>query len=195
MKYIWTATLLVVCVGCSQAPVKAPPIDPATSAKLAIQEYDADSDGKISAKEAKKSALDPRAGWDSDGDGAITAPEIQTRLARYEALRAGIQMLSCTVRYRGDYLPDANVVFEPEAFLGDSAVMAEGTTDGYGQTEIVAPSIAAEDPTLRGVRAGLYKVKITHPELKIPKKYNEDTVLFFELSPMDNAVMPTFNLR
>lgn len=184
-----------ILFGCSKAPVKAPSIDPVAAAELAIQEYDTDADGKISGSEAKSSALDAEAGWDSDGDGAISAAEIQSRLERYEQLKPGLQTISCTVRYRDDYLHNAHVVFEPEAFLGAAVVMAEGTTDGYGQTEIVAPSILKEDPTLRGMRAGLYKVRITHPELNIPKKYNEDTTLFFEISPMDNLVMPAFHLR
>ena len=186
---------LLTCLGCSEGTISAPPIDAETSAELALQEYDTDSDGKISKAESKKTALDPKKGWDSDGDGAISAEEIQQRLERYEQLKAGLQTLTCTVRYRGDFLPDAEVLFEPEAFLGEAASSAEGKTNSYGQAEIVSAAIAAEDPTLRGIRCGLYKVKITHPELKVPKKYNEDTTFFFELSPFDNVLMPTFELR
>lgn len=195
MKRAWYLVLLLVVAGCGEAPVTAPKIDAATSAELALEEYDADSNGKISKSEAKKSALDPKKGWDSDGDGSISAEEIQSRLERYEALKAGIQTINCTVKYRGDYLPNADVLFDPETFLGNSASPAEGTTDGYGQAEITSPAIAAEDPTLRGMRCGLYKVRITHPKLDIPKKYNDDTTLFFELSPFENTLMPTFELR
>jgi hypothetical protein len=187
---------LLCVVGCSsEKPVTAPKLDPAAAAELAMQEYDSDSDGKISKAEAKKTAMDPKKGWDSDGDGAISADEVQARLERYEALKAGIQTLTCTVRFRGDFLPDAEILFDPEPFLGETAVMAEGTTDGYGQAEITAPSISEQDPTLQGIRCGLYRVRITHPKLDIPKKYNEDTTLFFELSPFDNVLMPTFELR
>ena len=52
-----------------------------------------------------------------------------------------------------------------------------------------------KDPTMRGIRSGLYKVRITHPDLDINKKYNENTTLSFELSPMDNVLMPTFIIR
>ena len=182
-------------IGCTKAPVKAPSIDPANSAVLAIAEYDANDDGMIDKTEAKKSALDPKKGWDSDGDGAISAEEIQTRLEKYESMRPGLQSLACTVMFRGKELPDATVTFEPESFLGEAVTMGEGTTDSYGSTEIISPDIAKEDPTLRGVRCGLYKVKITHPKLDIPKRYNEDTTLFFELSPFENVLMPTFQIR
>lgn len=194
MRY-WLIFASLVVAGCGEAPIKAPKIDAATSAQLAIEQYDEDQDGKISKAEAKKSALDPKKGWDSDGDGSISADEIQARLERYEALKAGIQTINCTVRYRGDFLPDAEVLFDPEEFLGGSVSSGEGTTDGYGQAEITSPAIAAEDPTLRGIRCGLYKVRITHPDHKVPKKYNDETTLFFELSPFDNTLMPTFDLR
>lgn len=186
---------VVVCSSCGEKKVVAPTLDPVAAAAAAIAEYDKDGDGKIDATEAKISALDPKRGWDADGDGAIDADEIQARLERYQALRAGIQTISCTVKARGDYLPNAHVVFEPEAFLGEAVEMGEGTTDGYGQAIIESPAIAAKDPTLRGIRSGLYKVRITHPDLEIPKRYNENTTLFFELSPMDNVLMPTFNIR
>ena len=194
MKYI-PLLLLVACCGCEPPAVTAPPFEPVKAAELAMQEYDTNGDGKIDKTEAKKTVMDPKKGWDNDGDGSITAEEIQARLERYEQLKAGIQTIACTVKWRGDYLPNAEVLFEPEAFLGESIVPAEGTTDGYGQAEIIAPSIAAEDPTLQGMREGLYRVRITHPDVKIPKRYNEETTLFFELSPMDNTLMPTFNLR
>lgn len=194
LLFVFLVTCCLV-VGCGEKAVVAPAIDPAGAAEAAIQEYDADGDGKISASEAKKTALDPKRGWDADGDGSISAEEIQARLERYESLKPGIQTLSCTVKLRGQFLENAHVVFEPESFQGAAVEQGEGTTDDYGLAEISSPAIMAEDPTMRGIRAGLYKVRITHPEVDIPKKYNENTIFFFELSPMDNVLMPTFVIR
>jgi hypothetical protein len=173
IRHLMILALLCV-VGCSsEKPVTAPKLDPAAAAELAMQEYDSDSDGKISKAEAKKTAMDPKKGWDSDGDGAISADEVQARLERYEALKAGIQTLTCTVRFRGDFLPDAAILFDPEPFLGETAVMAEGTTDGYGQAEITAPSISEQDPTLQGIRCGLMftlaTIMIMVPTTKMPQ--------------------------
>ena len=64
-----------------------------------------------------------------------------------------------------------------------------------GVANMMIPDVAAQDPTFTGIRTGLYKVKITHPQAKIPAKYNEKTTLTFELSPVENVVPPTFVLR
>ena len=43
---------------------------------------------------------------------------------------------------------------------------------------------------------GLYAVRITHPTVDIPAKYNTETELFVELSPMDmQNETPTFNIK
>lgn len=186
--------LLSGCMG-GGSPIDAPKLDPAAVAAAAISQYDTDSDGSISKAEAKTSALDPKAGWDSDGDGKISESEISERFTRYEKLAPGIQAMTCTVVYRGRPLPSAEVVFEPEAFLGESVEVGTGTTDLEGMAEMVAEDIVKEDPTLRGIRASLYKVRITHPDIDLPAKYNEDTTLFFENSPVEMISPPVFKLK
>lgn len=187
----------LVCCGCSgsNSAISKPKVDPAAAAAAAIAEYDADSDGVISATEAKVSCLDPKFGWDTDGDGKIAEQEIVERLTMYEALKPGIQMMSCTVIFRGRPLEGAEVTFEPEAFLGDTIEVATGTTDQNGVAAMVAEEVAAKDPTAKGMRAALYKVRITHDQQKIKPKYNDETTLFFELSPMDMIQPPTFKLK
>lgn len=172
----------------------APTVDPVAAAAAAIAEYDTDSDGSISKDEAKASAMDPKAGWDADEDGAISESEIVERLEMYEAMKPGIQSLTCTVVFRGRPLRDADVVFEPEAFLGGAIEVATGTTDGNGIAELVIEEVLKEDPMLRGIRAALYKVRVTHPEVEIGAKYNDETTLFFELSPMDMIDPPVFKV-
>ena len=65
--------------------------------------------------------------------------------------------------------------------------------DGYA--EMVADEVVKNDPTLRGIRASLYKVRITHPKVDLPAKYNDETTLFFELSPMEMIDPPVFILK
>lgn len=197
MKHAVWIPLLVLASGCglSSSKVVAPPVDPAEAASRAMEEYDTNSDGKIDKTEAKQTVLDAKAGWDADGDGSISEDEIRERLERYEALKPGIQSMTCTVLWRNRPLENAEVVFEPEAFLGESVEMANGTTDENGIAELVAEEVAKEDPTLRGIRAALYKVRITHPDLDIPARYNTETTLFFELGPMDMVLPPTFRMK
>jgi hypothetical protein len=190
--------LVLMLSGCGDASkqlLKTKPLDPAVAAAAAIKQYDTDNDGSISVTEATKSALDPSAGWDADGDKKISEAEIRERLARYEKVKPGMMMMSCNVVWRGKPLDGAEVVFEPEEFLGGSIEPAKGTTDFSGAATMMIPSVAEQDANLNGMRTGLYKVKITHPSLDIPAKYNAETTLTFELSPVENVVPPTFVLK
>jgi hypothetical protein len=38
-----------------------------------------------------------------------------------------------------------------------------------------------------GVRFGLYKVRIAHPDREIPTRYGAETVLGFEVSPLERT--------
>jgi hypothetical protein len=96
------------------------------------------------------------------------------------------------VTLNGQPLEGANVVFEPEPFLGDEVKAAYGTTNQYGD---VAPSIRPEDlpsPDLPGgAHFGLYKVKISRivdGKETIPPRYNEQTILGQEVSYDDPAI-------
>jgi hypothetical protein len=86
----------------------------------------------------------------------------------------------------GQPLAGAQVLFEPEAFLGDEIKKATGTTNQFGD---VAPVIAKEDranPTLPGgVHFGLYKVRISKQaggKETIPARYNSETTIGQEVS-------------
>ena len=191
--------MLISCfflVGCnSQKTLKNPKVDPLAAAAMAMKAYDSDSDGKISAAEAKRTALDPKNGWDSNGDGGIDETEIVNRLTTYDAMKPGLQMnITCTVIYNRKPLVGAEVVYEPEPFLGGSVPVATGTTDEDGIATMVAKEIA--DPSLQGMYTGLYLVRITHPDVEVAANYNTETELFVELSPMDMQTQsPTFRLK
>ena len=89
-RYMLLSSFLVFgCADSSQKLLETQPLDPAEAAAAAISEYDTDNDGAISVSEAKSSALDPKAGWDADGDKKISAEEIQARLERYEKVKPG----------------------------------------------------------------------------------------------------------
>ena len=185
-------------MGCGDPSAKYLTTDkpgPAEAAAAAISQYDTDQDGEISRSEAESSALDPKAGWDADQDGSITEEELVARFERYEQLDPGMQIFSCKVTLNGQPLDGAEVVFEPEEFLGNSIEAASGTTDINGLANMEIPEIVKEDPVLSGIRTGLYKVKITHPEIDIAARYNEETTLTYELSPVENVVTPTFRVR
>lgn len=197
MKLLDCLLILLCCgaVGCTGQKSANGPVDPATAAQEAIAAYDADGDGQISKSEAKKTALDPENGWDANGDGSIDASEIESRLATYEAMKPGLQMNTlCTIRHKRRPLEGAEVVYEPETFLGDSVPSARGITNGEGVADMVSEGIT--DPMFQGVYTGLYKVRVSHPDKKIGKAYNEETELFIELSPMDmQTENPTFDVK
>ena len=136
-----------------------------------------------------------KAGWDTDRDNKISAEEIQARLELYEARKPGMIEQTCKVFLNNVPLDGAEVVFEPEEFLGGSIETARGTTDANGTASLIIPEVVEQDPTLTGLRTGLYKVKITHPGVEIPPKYNEQTTLTIELSPIENIIPPVFRLR
>ena len=187
---------LILLSGCNgQKTLTRPSIDPAAAAQQAMELYDANSDGKIDKTEAKKTALDPQKGWDANGDGAIDQAEIESRLTTYDAMKPGLQMnISCTVVQKRKPLAGATVVYEPEPFLGGAVPAAEGITNDQGVANMVARDL--EDPSLQGMHTGLYLVKITHPDSEVPAKYNTETELFIELSPMDfQTANPVYNLR
>ena len=133
--------------------------------------------------------------WDTDRDNKISEEEIRARLERYEAVKPGMIEISCVVLLNNVPLDGAEVVFEPEAFLAGSIETARGTTDANGSAVMIIPEVVEQDPTLTGLRTGLYKVKITHPDVQIPPKYNEQTTLTLELSPIENILTPVFKLR
>jgi hypothetical protein len=74
------------------------------------------------------------------------------------------------------------VVLEPEAYLGGEVSAAEGTTDGSGSTDLgIPPELAPEHlRRFKIVHYGTFKVRITHPTVTIPSKYNSATVLGYE---------------
>lgn len=181
--------LLCLLTGCSSslAPVKPPRIDvgEATDGMLAM--FDTDQDGALSQAEgnACQAVAEQWERYDANGDGSTTREEIQARFEKWTAGDTGMMNLRAEVSWRGKPLPDAVVQLTPFEFLGEHVLPAEGTTDRYGFVFLSIPKdlLPASQQGTHGMQVGLYEVQVTHPNLKIPSKYNAETQLSVDLSP------------
>jgi hypothetical protein len=187
---------VLVC-GCSFAPsrVEVPQIDPAQAAAAAIEQYDSDGDQNISQSEAL--ACPALTGsfklYDADHNGMVSEAEVESRLDAM--LGSGIGRMPCMcVVYAGDSdrpIEGARVRVVPEPFLAEAIQTGEGVTNRSG---IAKPVTVDAPPGLPGIEFGLYRVQVTHDRLKIPARYNTETELGFELSPLERN-RDTFEFR
>jgi hypothetical protein len=178
--------VLLAAIGCSQGPsrIDPPSIDVETAAAQAIELYDKNGDEKLS-KEELSQCPGVEASltlYDTNGDQAVDRAEFAQRLGELLRSRVGLTNLRSRVTYQGRPLSDAVVVLEPEPYLGSEVQTATGTTDANGSASL---GIAAENlpSNLQGrklVHCGTYKVRITHPKIKLPAKYNTQTTLGYE---------------
>jgi hypothetical protein len=189
---VYSLAVVAAAASCSRGPatVKPPEIDPAAAAKAAIAQYDKNGDGALSAREVETSALSLER-WDGDTNGSISQDEIARRLKRYVDHGTGMQGLSCTVRRAGHPLADAQVTLEPEEFLGGAVHPAYGTTGSDGHAQLSVAEEFRLRPDVIAVEVGLYKVKITHQQVAI----REVSPPAFELSPFEDVIYPTFDVR
>jgi hypothetical protein len=132
--------------------------DPASAAAKAIEIYDSNRDGKLSADELKNSpALAARVRRiDTSGDGILNKEEIQ---ARMEALDAGADLIAMDIRLisNGRPLVGAEVTLTPEPFLGEGYQTFSGTSVEGGVCPLVG-----NGKRLPGIPAGFYQAKIVH---------------------------------
>jgi hypothetical protein len=120
--------------------------------------------------------------YDQDGNGQVDEHEIARRLGELLKNRVGLTQLRSRVTYRGRPLSDATVSFEPEPYLGDEVQAAQGTTGAHGsaQMSIAEETLPENVRYMKLIHYGTYKVRITHPEIKLPTKYNSETTLGYE---------------
>ena len=178
--------LMLACAGCSRGPAAVPPpyIDPDGAADQAIELYDANHDGALSKVELAKcpAILSKLAVYDQNANGSVEAGEIAKRLTDLLSAKIALTRLQCRVTFRGRPLRGATVTLEPEAYLGDEVKTATGVTDEHG---VAAPSIPEEEmpenlQSMAFVHCGAFKVRITHPTIKLPARYNTATELGYE---------------
>lgn len=195
------SVLLAATTSCQRGPavVKQPSISPSSAGKLAIEQYDANHDGKVAGDELEKApslkAALPR--LDTDGDGAVSADEVAARVNAWKEMRTGMTTVPCHVTLDGQPLAGAKVTLEPEAFLGDEIKIAFGTTDQFGTVSPSIPKDQRPDPKLPGgAHFGLYKVrisKIVNGKETVPARYNTETILGQEVS-YDDPGMKSNNI-
>ncbi len=156
-----------------------PSIDGFSSGFRAIEQFDANKDGKLSGAELDKcpglkAAID---NVDADGNGEITAKEITERIHAWQKSKLSRMSMSCRVRHNGEPLEGAEVKFVPEKFLGENQKTATGKTDQNGMAMICLP-----DTLPPGIAPGFYRVEVTKAGEKIPAKYNTKTIFGQEIA-------------
>lgn len=160
--------------------------DASSAGAAAMSDYDKNQDGSLSADELKAcpGIANNLAKYDADGDGQVSADEISARVRRWEKLGGALLPYTCAVTLDGRPLAGANVELKLEKCLGQASFSATGQTSFDGVTAIsIAPeSIPEQLRSTPLVPAGLYKVVITHPQRRLPSRYNSATELGCEVS-------------
>jgi hypothetical protein len=178
-------------VGCSRGPgrFEAPEVNPESAAARAMELYDANDDTALSKEELANcpGMLAQIKLYDENGNGAVDQDEISRRLTDLLKYRTGATGLNALVLYNGRPLGGATVVLEPEPYLGDQVQKAEGVTDGAGSADLgIPPEFVPEHlRRIKCVHYGTFKVRITHPTIPLPAKYNTATELGYETQPGD----------
>lgn len=186
--------LSVIAVGCSGGPerVKPPRIDIETAASQAMEFYDTNDDGKLSQEELAKcpGVLIGLNKYDANKDKLIDEDEFRTRLSDLLRHKTGATQLACIVTYQGKPLTGAQVVLEPEPYLGHEIQPAEGLTTNAGVADVGIPpdKTPAALRSMKLIQYGTFKVRVTHPKIKIPAKYNTETTLGYETIPGEPTV-------
>ncbi len=178
------AILTLVNPGCSQLPTgpSRPAFDPDASGSQAIEQYDANGDGKIDLTEAEQSPglLAAFRRIDQDGDAALTATEIADRVRYYKTAATTVVSGSVQVFAGNGPVGEAIVTFEPEQFLGDAFTTISGETDAGGIAYLAGP-----DADFPGLYLGMYRVRISRiadGKETIPAQYNAETALGYEVA-------------
>jgi hypothetical protein len=159
-------------------------VDSEAAAAKAIEIYDANDDGAVDGKELAKcpGLLVKRSSYDADGNDTLSQSEIEAGIERLLGKGTGGTQLNCLVIYQGQPLANAEVVLEPEPYLGDQVQAAKGVTNGAGATQLAIPPEYLPDhlQRIKAVHYGTFKIRITHPTTAIPAKYNTETELGYE---------------
>jgi len=175
---------VLAAAACSNTPdrVYPPGINP-NAGDAAIEQYDANGDGKIAGEELDKAAGIKGAmeNIDTNGDGAVTADEIYARIKSWKESKLGRSSQAITVTRNDQPLAGATVKMVPEKFLGDEVQPASGTTDEYGVAMLNIPP-EADPEGIGGMQVGLYRIEITKSGEDIPAKYNTETELGVEIA-------------
>lgn len=191
------AALLASALGCGSGPgrVKPPSISPSGAAAAAMETYDANQDGfiadaELDAAPSLKASMDT---LDQDKDGKVSEQEIADRITSWQQGRTGVTVVRCYVTMDGQPLEDAEVTFEPEAFLGDEMRAATGVTAFDGAASPIIPKENRPSPDMpAGIQLGFFKIRVSkmvNGKETIPAKYNAETTLGQQIAGDDPAIL------
>jgi hypothetical protein len=181
--------------GGSPPPRIVPDAPDSSAASKAIELYDANHDGSLDEKELEKApglkAYAERIGGGHAGK--ISADQISARIKAWADAKVGRVSTSIHIMRNGRPLAGAKVTLVPEKFLGGSLKPGEGVTNANGMASISAAY--ANDPSVRGMSPGFYRVEVTKDGETIPAKYNTESTFGVEVAS-DAADGPTrFDLK
>jgi hypothetical protein len=184
---------LAAFVGCNDGSYT---VDPVAVSNAAIEQYDKSGDGLLDKTELVACPALAREVRDESKDSKLSAEEIGAQIKSMFGQNAGVTPLSCTVILDGSPLSGATVKFVPESFLGPEIPEATGVTNSAGSADLgISPDKLPKALRRHHVlRAGIYRVEITHPTRTIPAKYNTETELGFEFHQTNHVQPPTYNL-
>jgi hypothetical protein len=158
---------------------------------LAIEQYDANKDGKIAGDELDACpSLKSCSRWlDPKGDG-VTAEMVQSMIQKWQATKIGRVSYLCAFYRNGKPIQGAKVTFVPEKFLGVAMPTVLGETDEGG---VAVMSVAGVTP--EGLPLGFYRVQVTKDGEDIPAKYNSETTLGTAVVGGGAGIAAKFNLK
>jgi hypothetical protein len=186
-RFVIFAGLFPTLLGCFGGPsrIEAPKWDVDAITAACMSQADADGNGSISKQEAKDNA--PSLAYalqalDANQDNELSEDEVRQRFVDLANAKTGVQGFGAKFTFKGRPLPGGKARLVPEPFLEGVIEPAEGMiNEDTGSADFDIPG-----DDYYGVRPGMYRIEVTSERVKIPAKYNEETVLGIDVSPFTN---------
>ncbi len=189
------AVAMCLFAGCGSEPdrIPKPGLDPSGSAARAMQMYDKNGDGKLSATELSPGLKCIVEKSDTDHDGALSKDEIEARLATHEEVELGLQSLGGQVWLDGKPLIGAAIKLIPDPML-TTIKPASGVSNDQGFVDLVI-----QDSNPPGVHPGIYRVEVSkqgsNGEELLPAKFNTRSELGVEVGLNNSQAQFALDLK
>lgn len=182
---VCAAACTVGCLGerAPLPPIAPPPLDPEAVAAAVIREADVDADGVIEKNEFDRMPALAEAiqDFDQDRDGGVSAAELQRWLEDVKASGLAQRAVEGKVLQRNKPMANVTVKFVPEPCMGGRIKAAEAVTDAGGYFSATIPGAR-----YRGVHCGFYRIQLTGTTSdgqQLPANYNTHTTLGVAIGP------------